>query len=305
VRDEAEHKGDSGAVSLGARRCRDAEGATYLDRLGRELTRVGIHGRLRDRILAEAADHLADGEAERFGEPGALAREFADELATARGRRAALASLAALAGAAAVFAAAWLLTAAAGGWGDIFSAEWAPLGVAAALGLLICPQVSFTAGLLVVLRVGRRRHERRLPAAEVALLLRRTRVALAFGALSLASVAVYAFEFRAGFSSWYVLSVVPAAAALTLPLAAAALLTRRAAAVKSSVPGEAGDVFDDLPVELPRRPWLLLAATACAAALAGLVAGGITNEGPRNAVAELVLVVAGFLAFGKRLGLRR
>jgi hypothetical protein len=210
-----------------------------------------------------------------------------------------------LAGAAAVFVAAWLLTAVAGGWGDIFSAEWAPLGVAAALGMLVCPQVSFTAGLLVAPRVGRRRHERRLPGAEVALLLRRTRVALAFGALSLASVGVYAFEFRAGFSSWYVLSVVPAAAALTLPLAAAALLTRRAAAVKSSVPGDAGDVFDDLPVELPRRPWLLLAATAGAAALAGLVAGGFTNEGPRNAVAELVLVVAGFLAFGKRLGLRR
>src|SRR4029453_7346963 len=70
-------------------------GMTYLDRLGRKLTCVGIHGRLRDRILAEAADHLADGEAGRFGDPGALAREFADELATARGPRAALASLAA------------------------------------------------------------------------------------------------------------------------------------------------------------------------------------------------------------------
>jgi hypothetical protein len=42
---------------------------TYLDRLGRELSAVGIHGRLRDRILAEAADHLTDGEVERFGEP--------------------------------------------------------------------------------------------------------------------------------------------------------------------------------------------------------------------------------------------
>jgi MFS family permease len=278
---------------------------TYLDRLGRELSAVGIHGRLRDRILAEAADHLAEGEVERFGEPAALAREFADELATSRSRRATLAALAALAGAAAVFAAAWLLTVAAGGWGDIFSAEWAPFGVAAAIGMLVCPQVSFAAGLLAALRVARRRHERRLPAAEVDLLLRRTRVALAFGALTLASVVLYAFEFRAGFASWYVLTVAPAAAALTLPLAGAALLTRHAAAVKSSVPGDAGDVFDDLPLELPRSPWLLLAATAGAAAFAALVAGGVTNEGPRNAVAEIVLVVAGFLAFGKRLGLRR
>jgi hypothetical protein len=278
---------------------------TYLDRLGRELAAVGIRGRLRDRILAEAADHLAEGEVERFGDPGALAREFADELATARSRRATLVALAALAGAAAVFSAAWLLLVVRGGKGDILSAEWAPLGVAAAIGMLVCPQVSFAAGLLAALRVVGRRHERSLPAAEIGLLLRRTRVALAFGALTLASVALYAFEFRADFSTWYVLTVAPAAAALSLPLAGATLLTRHAAAVKSSVPGEAGDVFDDLPVELPRRPWLLLAATAGAAALAALAAGGVTNEGPRNAVAEIILVVAGFLALGKRLGLRR
>jgi hypothetical protein len=278
---------------------------TYLDRLGRELAAVGIRGRLRDRILAEAADHLAEGEVERFGDPGALAREFANELATARSRRATLVALAALAGAAAVFSAAWLLLVVRGGKGDILSAEWAPLGVAAAIGMLVCPQVSFAAGLLAALRVVGRRHERSLPAAEIGLLLRRTRVALAFGALTLASVALYAFEFRADFSTWYVLTVAPAAAALSLPLAGATLLTRHAAAVKSSVPGEAGDVFDDLPVELPRRPWLLLAATAGAAALAALAAGGVTNEGPRNAVAEIILVVAGFLALGKRLGLRR
>ena len=278
---------------------------TYLDDFGRELGRVGIRGRLRDRILAEAADHLAEGEVERFGDAADLARQFADELATARSRRATLAGLAALAGAAAVFAAAWLLAAAYGGSADIFSAEWAPLGVAAALAMLVCPQVSFAAGLLAFLRVARCRHERRLPAAEVALLLRRMRVALAFGAASLASVAVYAFEFRAQFSSWYVLAVAPAAAASLLPLAGAAAVASQAAAVKSSVPGEAGDVFADLPLALPRRPWLLLALTAGAAALAALVAGGVTNEGPRNAVAELVLVVAGFVALGKKLGLRR
>jgi hypothetical protein len=171
--------------------------------------------------------------------------------------------------------------------------------------MLVFPQVSLAAGLLAALRIARRRHERRLPADEIALLLRRTRVALVFGVLALASVAVYAFEFRAGFASWYVLGVAPAAAVLTLPLAGAALLANRAAAVKSSVPGEMGDVFDDLPLDLPRRPWALLGATAGAAALAALVAGGVTNEGPRNAVAEVVLVAAGFLTLGKRLGLRR
>src|SRR6476661_7909921 len=131
---------------------------TYLDELGRELSAVGIRGRLRSRILAEAADHLADSDPALFGDPAELARQFADELATDRSRRATVAALAALAGAAGV-------SAAAGGWGDIFSAEWAPLGVAAALGMLVFPQVSFAAGLLAALRVARRRHERRLPSA--------------------------------------------------------------------------------------------------------------------------------------------
>ena len=43
---------------------------TYLDELGRELSPVGIQGRLRNRILAEAADRLADSDrraVERLG----------------------------------------------------------------------------------------------------------------------------------------------------------------------------------------------------------------------------------------------
>jgi hypothetical protein len=79
---------------------------------------------------------------------------------------------------------------------------------------------------------------------------------------------------------------------------------RRAGALRSSVAGDAGDVFDDLPLALPRRPWLLLGLTAATVAAAALVAGGVTNEGPRNAVVELVLVAVGFLALGRRLGLR-
>jgi hypothetical protein len=123
--------------------------------------------------------------------------------------------------------------------------------------------------------------------------------------LSLAALALYAFEFRGALAYWYADWVPAAAGAAAVPLAAAVLVNRRAATVKSSVPGDAGDVFDDLPLELPRRPWLLLAATAGAAALAALVGGGVANERPRNAVAEVVLVVVGFLALGRRLGLRR
>jgi len=277
----------------------------YLDDLRRELAEVGIGGRLRDRILAEAADHLAEGDVRSFGDPAELAREFADDLATVRSRRATLRSLAALAAAAAVFAPAFLLAATAGRTGDIFSAEWPPLGVLAVLGLVACPQLSFAAGLLALLRLARRRRERRLAAQDVALLLRRTRIALAFGGGTLASAALYALEYRAELDPWYVLAIPAAAAAAGACLAAAGIATRRAAGVKSSVPGEAGDVFDDLPIALPRRPWLLFALAAATAAAPALVAGGVTNEGPRNAAAELVFVAAGFLALGKRLGLRR
>jgi hypothetical protein len=62
-------------------------------------------------------------------------------------------------------------------------------------------------------------------------------------------------------------------------------------------------MFDDLPVRVPRRPWQLCLALAAAVALALLAAGGI-DEGPRNAAAEIVLVVACFAALGRRLGLR-
>jgi hypothetical protein len=44
MRDEAERKGDSEAVGLGARRCRDAEGVTWEDvvRIGLELPEVEV-----------------------------------------------------------------------------------------------------------------------------------------------------------------------------------------------------------------------------------------------------------------------
>jgi hypothetical protein len=86
-------------------------------------------------------------------------------------------------------------------------------------------------------------------------------------------------------------------------LVAVAAPERAVARIRSSVAGDAGDVFDDLPVRVPRRPWLLCFAVAGAVALAGLAAGGI-DEGPRNAIPEALLVIACFAALGRRLGLR-
>jgi hypothetical protein len=271
--------------------------------LAEELARVGIRGRARARILAEAADHLAEGDAAEFGDPHELAQLFADELATQATTRAAFVSFAALGVAGAAFALGWIAMIA-GGTGDITSAAFLPAGLVAAFALIACPQISFAAGLLALLRARRLRRLRAAPAAELALLQRRTNTALASGAASMLAFAVFAVDYHASFSSWQVIASATTAVVLTAPLAAAAVASHNAGLVRSSVPGEAGDMFDDLPVELPHHPGLVCGALAVSLALVLLVAGGLV-EGPRNAIAETLLVVGCFAAFGRRLGLRR
>jgi hypothetical protein len=277
-------------------------GHGYLGRLGKELTLVGIRGRARARILAEAADHLAEGDEAEFGDAHELAQLFADELATQATTRAAFVSFAALGAAGGAFALGWIVMIA-GGTGDITSAAFLPAGLIAAFALIACPQISFAAGLLSLLRARRLGKLRAAPAAELALLTRRTNTALAFGAATVIAFAVFAVDYHAAFPSWQVAGAAIAAVVLAAPLAGAAVASRRAAVVHSSVPGGAGDMFDDLPVELPHRPWLLCGALAASVGLALLVTGGL-DEGPRNAIFEAALVVGCFAAFGRRLGLR-
>jgi hypothetical protein len=276
----------------------------YLDALCAELARVGIRGALRERILAEAADHLVDGDVEDFGEPRLIAQRFADELATTYSRRAAFRGFVALAVAGLGFAAAWLLVNAAGGWPDLVSAGLLPLAVPAAVGMIVCPQVAFAAGLLALLRARRLRGYDAAPAAEVALLLRRTGIALAFGIGALLSASLYALVFRGELSAWWNLAVGVGGVVLAVPLAAVLRTVATTASLRTAVPGAAGDMFDDLPVRLPHRPWLACFALAGLVAFVALGAAG-ADEGPRNAVAEFVLVVACFAALGRRLGLRR
>ena len=276
---------------------------TVLEELDRALVRVGIGGRRRARIVAEAADHLAEGDPARFGDPAEIAQRFADELATAGAGRSAFRAFAALAAAGIGFGAAWLLVVPAGGWTDLTAAPELPLALAAAVGIVVWPQVSLAAGLLAGLQAWRLRHERAASAAEVALLLRRTRTALAFGAAATLSLALFALESRGELAPWWGLGAGIGGLALTVPLVVVAAATVPVARLRPAVPGAAGDVFDDLPVRLPRRPWLLCTALAAAAAAALLAAGGV-DEGLRNAVAETVFVLTGFAVLGRRLGLR-
>jgi hypothetical protein len=137
--------------------------ADFQTTLGHELSAAGIHGRLRSRILAEYADHLACDPDAQLGEPGALARQFADEVGSTRARRAAVIAFAALALAGVLFGLAFVTSDAA------FGA--APKGgpvigrIATALAILFS-QVSFVAGTLAALRWVQRRGSGVLPAAE-------------------------------------------------------------------------------------------------------------------------------------------
>jgi hypothetical protein len=194
---------------------------------------------------------------------------------------------------------------------DIASGQIVPLGVAAALLMVLAPQIALASGVLAVARAWHLRRGPVAPAAEVRILRRRAGVALVAGAATLASLAVYAVDYRAGLPAWWIAFALVTAVVGTVVLAVAAMAVGRTSRLRPQTTGSAGDVFDDvapivdrLPFPLRGHPWrfcLLVAATVAGAAL---LAGGV-DEGPRNAVAELVAVCAGFAALGRYLGLRQ
>ena len=276
---------------------------SWLEQLERELSERGVPGRTRRRIHLEFADHIAtDSEAvDRLGDAGELAQEFADDLAATASRRAALGSFVLLVPIGIAFAGCFL-AAATFAAPDITSAETLLLALPAALLMLIAPQVAFAAGLLALLGWLRTRGAHELAASEAALLCERATVALAAGVVTLVSLGVYAFEFRAGLPAWWTAAALAVSIGAVVP-AAALVRVRRVAHIRSIVPGKAGDVFDDLHIPSPRQPWLLCALVAAAAAIAVGFAGG-PDDGLRNAVLEIVAVTGGFTLLGRPLGLR-
>ena len=162
---------------------------------------------------------------------------------------------------------------------------------------------SLAAGLLAGLQAWRLRHEQAAPAAEVALLLRRTAVALAFGAAAMLSIALFALESRGELARWYVLGAGIGGLALSAALAAVAATIVPPARLRPAVPGAAGDVFDDLPVH-PAPPVAPLPRARPRRPRPSHSRGRLGGKEPRNAVLETVLVIAGFAALGRPLGLR-
>jgi len=236
---------------------------------------------------------------------GMAAARFADELATSGARRLGLTVVAALAPAALVYA---VLFSVSRPGPDITSARTLPIGIAAALAMVLAPQVAFAAGLLSAARAWHT--DSASTAASIRVLRRRIAVALGSGTVAIFAIALYAYEYGAGLPGWQQTFVFVAAGAAVVPVAALSVALARTSRVRPQTSGLAGDVFDDLaplidllPLRLRGHPWRLCLLFAGAIAAALLVAGG-PDEGPRNAVLEFAAVCAGFAVFGRYLGLR-
>ena len=178
-------------------------------RLGQELRRVGIHGRLRGRILAEYADHLACDPEAQLGEPGELARQFADEVGSTRARRAAVTAFAALALAGSLFGLAFVTSDAIFGVTPKSASVIGQIAIAVAI---LFSQVSFVAGTLAMLRWLRRRGSGILPAAEAQVIVRRAVVGVICGIVTMVGLATVAIAYqRFQTPAWTTFAVVIAA----------------------------------------------------------------------------------------------
>ena len=278
---------------------------TYVDELSRELTRRGIRGGTRRRILGEVDDHLrsAPGGEERFGSPAAIANEFAAELGSHASRRAAFVAFAALAVAGAVYATAFVSQA----FASPPSETLAPaLGAVALAAMVLAPQLAFVTGALALVRALRRRG-RTMPTAELTILHRRTVVALASGVATMGALALYGHEFAPSLAGWWTTATYSCATSAALLLLAASVPAARAARFKPELAGPAGDVFDDLGFATG-DPWRLACWVALAVGVAVWLAGivqGDPIDGLVRGIFEAGACLAGFAALGRYLGLRR
>ena len=284
---------------------------SWLQQLADDLTRRGIRGRDRRRIVAELRDHIAcdpEGVA-RLGDPTALAGMFADELATARTRRSALKAFVALAFVAVVVGGSQLALGRVGYPGfDHGLSQF--LFWPALLGTVVASQAALVAGTLAALRAWRRRRSHVLPAAELALIARRTRVALLAGGGTAVGTALYSIDFAQRLPVWWTAPVAGAAVLSGAGLVVAWRGVTDATAITAGAPGPAGDVFDDLPVL--RRGWLRgrWRLGVAASLLVGLVmtvfeahAERSLSEGIQRGAVEGLCAAVGFLVLGKAIGL--
>jgi hypothetical protein len=279
---------------------------SWLEELRRELDEVGVPARRQARISAELEDHLRcdPTAADRLGEPGELARRFADEVGTTLTRRAAFGVFAALAPLGLLFGVLFVSLGAAG----FGTADPTFVGPAVILGT----QIAFVGGILALLRAWPLRRARAIPAAQAKVLLRRSGLGLAGGALTVAGIAVGAWQAPAHVAAWFPPLAYSTAAVGIVTLTFAGVTLARAVRLQPVEAGAAtGDLESDLgplvPAPLGGNPWRLAAAIAAAVA-ACIAAAGVVQADPidglARALTDALACLAGFALLGRWLGLR-
>lgn len=240
-----------------------------------ELARVGIRGRLANRIAAELDDHLACDPEAHVGEPRLIAERFAEELRLPKTRRATHLGFAGL-----VLTALLL--------GSLFGGSRSLPGTTAVvvpfagLAIVLGAQVSFVGGMLALW--GARR------STAPAIVQRRLTAALAGGLLVLAAEGVDAVALH----SWPKL----------LALAPAPLLVASAAELRTAVgitPARAAASRGFGPPAV----WAVGGAVVAFVLVGSAFAEHSWNEGVTRAAIEGLAFAAGFLLLGRRLGIRR
>lgn len=283
----------------------------WLQVLADELRAGGIPAATCRRILFELADHISyePGCEERLGDPRALAATFADELATTKSRRSALHGFAALT-ATAVALAISQLTLGQVGYPGFDHGISQMLFWPALIGIFIAPQVALVAGSLAAVRALRRRRVIALPANEVALITRRTRVAVGAGFSTVAGLELYVIDFCERLPAWWLALSGGLALVAGAGLVTASRSVAGAVRLGSSVAGSAGDISEDLPL-LRRRwlraqPWRLgLLASLFAALLMTAVETQAEHslvEGIQRGVVEGLIAAVGFAILGRGIG---
>lgn len=274
----------------------------YLRALGAALEDRGVLGRARRRVLAETEDHLRAAAAEhgeeeavaRFGDSRSLAVEIGAQLATTRTIRSTYATFGVLALVGLGYVAV-LGYAGDGGRADLFAGEHAAVGVLASLGLGLFPQIALVAGGLALTRAVRRRTRGVVSCEELDVMRRRSAVALGAGALTLASMAVWAWEFD---GSGLVAAL---ALAALVPLGVTTAGVVRASGTQALTGGPAEDVFDDLGLQRVRpHPWFFALVVSSGAGAAAFAVDGVAL-----ATLQFAAVLVCFAALGRPLALRK
>jgi hypothetical protein len=289
----------------------------WLSEFEQALIERGIRPAARERLVAELADHLACQQGSstrhastRLGVAREIAGQYADELAADDARHGALSVFAALTCAAVALIVEQVALGQIGypGFNRGYSSALALTALAA---VVLGSQVALVAGSLAAWRALRRRREAVIPAAEIALLRRRSAVAVAAGLVTTAGILAYGVNFIAVLPAWWLILSGTLAAGATAALVAARQALAHSATTVALAPGPAGDLFDDIPLlrTLRAHPLLLCVSAALASGLVVTIAEWHFEhsfaEGLQRGIFEALALSGGFALLGRAIGARR